>query len=528
MNSVQWSLAQYKEGLAAMPTAERAEILKAALLATENTRWVPNPGPQTVAYFSPADEIFYGGQAGGGKTDLALGLAISEHKRSLVLRRTNKEAEGLVSRLEDIFGSRDGWNGQSGTWRIGDKTVEIGGCQLEEDKQKRKGIPHDLYAFDEISDFAESQYTFITGWNRSADPKQRCRVLATGNPPTRPEGLWVVRRWGAWLDPQHPNPAQPGEIRWYTTGPDGKEIEVPGRGPHMVDGQEVYARSRTFIPSKLSDNPDLSAGGYAAVLAALPPELRAAYRDGSFSTMMSDHAYQAIPTAWVYAAQDRWTPQPPVGAPMSCIGVDVAQGGADNTVLAVRFLSWYDKLIVVPGMDTPDGKAVAGLVVKNRRERAKVVVDIGGGWGGDAHAHMRENGIDSVSYMGIKASSQRTVDGLLTFSNVRTEAYWRLREALDPSQVGGSKVMLPKDTTMVADLCAPRFSLTSRGLVLEAKTEVVKRLGRSPDRGDAVVMAWHAGLHSANFKNGMWVGEFQYPDTADTGRLNRRVRNGRR
>ena len=45
------------------------------------------PGPQTVAYQPPADVVGYGGAAGGGKTDLALGLAITAHRHSLILRR---------------------------------------------------------------------------------------------------------------------------------------------------------------------------------------------------------------------------------------------------------------------------------------------------------------------------------------------------------------------------------------------------------------------------------------------------------
>ena len=55
------------------------------MIARERTAqfaWVPNPGPQTDAYFSPADELFYGGQSGGGKTDLGLGLALTAHRRS--------------------------------------------------------------------------------------------------------------------------------------------------------------------------------------------------------------------------------------------------------------------------------------------------------------------------------------------------------------------------------------------------------------------------------------------------------------
>lgn len=504
------------EKIAGTSPADKKKLVDMAVSATKGMKWIPNPGPQFDAYYSEADEIFFGGQAGGGKTDLEIGLALNEHSRSLLLRRTNKEATGLIERIAEILGHRNGLNGQSGTWRVEKRVLDIGGCQLEEDKQKYKGLPHDLIAFDEVSDFEETQYTFIIGWNRSANPRQRCRIVAAGNPPTRPEGLWVVRRWGAWLDPQHTNPAKPGELRWYTTGPDGKEIEVDGRGPHVINGEEVIARSRTFIPSKLSDNPDLAATGYAATLAAMPEELRAAYRDGKFTTAMSDDAYQCIPTAWVQAAQQRWTPTPPPGAPMCAIGVDVAQGGKDNTTLAMRHDGWFSNLIVVPGKDTANGKKVAGLVVANRRDGAVVITDIGGGWGGEAHAHLVANGIEAIAYMGIKKSSKRTVDNTLKFSNVRTEAYWRFREALNPSQPQGSGIMLPKDTILLADLCAPRYRVVSRGIVLESKEDVCDRLGRSTDRGDAAVMSWWAGLRSANVQGG-YGKKIQRPSMAQTG-----------
>lgn len=487
--------------------AEVSAVLTDANKATEHMAWVPNPGPQSAAYFSEADEIFYGGQAGGGKTDLELGVALNNHTRSLGLRRTNKEADGLVERLAEILGNRDGWNSQSGTWRRpGGKTIELGGCQLEEDKQKRKGIPHDFIFFDEVSDFTESQYTFIIGWNRSADINQRCRIIAAGNPPTRPEGLWVIHRWGAWLDPQHPNPAKPGELRWYTNIK-GKDTEVDGPGPHVIEGEAkpVYARSRTFIPAELSDNPDLSATNYGAVLSALPDELRGAYRDGRFDLALKDDAFQTIPTSWVKAAQARWSHTAPVGVPMCAMGVDVAQGGNDKTVLAIRHDGWYAPLISVPGKETPDGQTVAGLVIKHRRQDAKVIIDVGGGWGGDAYGHLRENKIDSLAYMGVKVSTQRTKDNLLKFTNVRAEAYWRFREALDPSQEGGSPIALPPSNTLLSDLCAPSYSVVPNGIKVEPKDVVCDRIGRSTDEGDAVVMAWFSGLKQQQIKDG-WSG----------------------
>ncbi|MGD9382247.1 MAG: terminase, partial [Candidatus Thorarchaeota archaeon] len=186
-------LAEVLEKIETLSPEARESLSKEVIEATKGMEWIPNPGPQTAAYYSEADELFYGGQAGGGKTDLIIGLALNEHKNSLILRRTNKEAEKLPTRIEDILGHDKGLNRSTGTWKTDGKVIDMGGCQLESDKQKRKGIPHDLKAFDEVSDFTESQYTFICAWNRSADPKQRCRVVATGNPPTRAEGYWVIR-----------------------------------------------------------------------------------------------------------------------------------------------------------------------------------------------------------------------------------------------------------------------------------------------------------------------------------------------
>lgn len=489
------SFAEIVGMLSGLPEEGRSAVMSEALSATSSRLWVPNPGPQTDAFFSEADEIFYGGQAGGGKSDLMVGLALTEHQRSVLLRRTNKEAQGIVERMTEIIGSRSGWNGQDNLWRINGRVIEIGGCQLEEDKQKYKGTPHDFIGFDEVSDFTESQYVFITGWNRTTIPGQRCRVIAAGNPPTRPEGLWVLKRWAAWLDRNHPNPARPGELRWYTTI-EGTDTEVDGPGPHIIPGEPkpVLARSRTFIPAELADNPDLSADGkYDAVLAGLPEELRLAYREGRFDASLRDGAYQVIPTDWVRAAQARWTSSPPSGVPMCAIGADIAQGGDDQTVLAIRHDGWYAPIVVLPGKMTPNGKTAAGLIVAHRRSNAKVIVDMGGGWGGAAYEWLKDNNIDVVGHKGAMTSTARTKDKQLKFFNKRSEVIWRFREALDPSQPGGSPIFLPDDPELVADLTAPTFEVGPRGIKVESKEAVCDRLKRSTDKGDAVVMAWSAG-----------------------------------
>jgi hypothetical protein len=317
-------------------------------------------------------------------------------------------------------------------------------------------------------------------------------VVAAGNPPTTSEGLWVIRYWAPWLDPNHPNPAQPDELRWFTTIA-GEDVEVDGPGPHLIGGDMIRARSRTYIPASLSDNPDLSRTDYGSVVAAMPEPYRSAYKDGRFDVGLKDHEKQLIPTAWVFEAHKRWSPRPPDGSFMTAIGVDVSGGGIDSTQAAPRYDGWYDELSKIQ-VSSSEGNEIAAGIFKIRRDNAIVIIDMGGGFGGAPATLMRENGVKIVGFNGAMASSAMATDGSrLKFANKRAEAYYKFREALDPSQVGGSVIALPNDSELRADLTAPRFEITARGVVIESKDDIKKRIGRSPDKGDAVVMAWSEG-----------------------------------
>lgn len=492
-----------------LPKGAREGLVSDALDATKHLVWVPNPGPQTAAYFCDADELYYGGQAGGGKSDLAIGLALTAHRRSLILRRFNDDAKVLAERTMEVLGSRQGYNGQSQVLRVGDRLIEYGGCKDLEDRQRYKGDPHDLIEFDEIPDFLEAQYTFIIGWNRSADPNQRCRVLCTGNPPTTPEGLWVLKRWAAWLDPAHPKPAKESELRWYTTI-NGTDTEMDGPGPHDIGEKDehgqpklVLAKSRTFIRARLSDNPDLARTNYDAVLAGMPEELRAAYREGRFDAGLKDKPMQIIPTAWVRAAQERWTEKPPIGVPMCAMAVDCTGGGVDPMVIGWRHDAWFAPLVSIPGHEIPAemaGRAAAGYVITYRRDGALMIVDMGGGYGGPLYEHLHDN-IDQnpdrqplvKPYKGSEATPRRTHDQQWGFANVRTMALWRMRELLDPGQAGGSPAMLPPDQELLADLTAVTYEIRRSTIHAEPKVDVCARLGRSTNKGDTVCMEWTDG-----------------------------------
>ena len=62
-----------------------------------------------------------------------------------------------------------------------------------------------------------------------------------------------------------------------------------------------------------------------------------------------------------------------------------------------------------------------------------------------------------------------------------------MREALDPNAV--PPVALPPGQDVRADLCAPTWTLRAGKILIESKEDLIKRIGRSPDKGDAIIYA---------------------------------------
>jgi hypothetical protein len=469
-----------------LPSFSAQENALLDLLTSPRPIWVPLPGPQTEGWLTEADELFYGGSAGGGKTDLEIGLALTAHRRSIIFRREYKQLRDIIDRSHEIIGERGRFNQQTNLWRLADgRFLELGAVQFEHDVDGFQGRAHDLKCFDELPQFSEHQYRFLIGWNRTTIPGQRCRIAGAGNPPTSAEGEWVIRRWAPWLDGQHPRPALPGHLRWFAIL-DGDDTEVADGTPFEFKGETIQPRSRTFIPARLADNPHLERSGYRAILQAFPEPLRSQMLYGDFEAGTKDDPWQVIPTAWIRAAQARWTPNGVPDGPQDCVGVDVARGGADKTVLSRRYGAWFALLEKYPGSDTPDGQAVATLTLKALTDGGQANVDVIG-VGASVYDLLRQQRAKVVPINFAESSSARDRSNTLRFANRRAEAYWKLREALDPDK--GENLMLPPDSELLADLCAPHWSMRTTGIQVEAKEDIVKRLGRSPDCGDAVVLS---------------------------------------
>jgi hypothetical protein len=236
----------------------------------------------------------------------------------------------------------------------------------------------------------------------------------------------------------------------------------------------------------LADNPEYARTDYASQLEALPEELRRRYSGGEFVTEGKDSEFQVIPSAWVRKAQDRWKPDGRKH-PMTSMGCDVARGGPDESSIAKRHGNWVDDLIVKPGSETPDGPSLTALIIINRRDSATVAIDMGGGWGGSPLDHLVGNEIKAKGINPSEGSNARSSgQWRAEFANKRAEMWWKLREALDPD--GEDPLALPRDQKLFADLIAPRWKLVGTRIQIELKTEIRKRIGRSPDRGDAVAL----------------------------------------
>lgn len=488
--------------LKSMPAKEKAALVACVIEERVKHPFIPNDGPQNQAYYCEADITLFGGSPGGGKSGLLIGLGLNVHHRSLIIRKSFADLGGLLDTTEKIVGSSA--NLTRGARPRYDKpgggVIHFAGLSDDGGIGGHQGVDHDFIGIDEGAQIPERQVRLLMGWLRTDRPGQRCRVVLASNPPLDPTGDWMIDFFGPWLNPTHPRPAKPGELRWFLPpqSEGGKDRECASDDTMLIAGIMVKAQSRTFIPSKFTDNPFYDRAEYSKTLAALPADVREILVTGNFMLARKDQTRQAIPTAWVRAAQARWTPKPAPGVPQCAIAVDASGGGSDPCIISKRHDGWYPPLEKIEGKDIPMhrlGKHQAGLVVSHRRDDSQIVVDMGGGYGGPIYEQLAEN-IDLkeiTPYKGAEGTTLRTKDGKMGFFNVRSAAIWKFREALDPEQEGGSPIMLPDDPELVADLTAPSFEITPKGYKVESKEDVCDRLQRSTDKGDAVVMCWYAG-----------------------------------
>lgn len=217
----------------------------------------------------------------------------------------------------------------------------------------------------------------------------------------------------------------------------------------------------------------------------------AAYTNRVLGDFHSGEEDTVIPLRWVEAANERWqmwdaAGQPDLPGPHTD-GVDVARGGEDKTVIAIRRGPVVVELRRSAKEDTMQTTGRVKGHLDSDPEAVAIVDVIGVGAG--VLDRLREMGCKAQAFNASAGTKNLDATGELGFANVRSAAWWQVRELLDPAR--DSEVCLPPDDLLLGDLTAPKWRILSGGKIqVESKDDIRKRIGRSTDDGDAVVQSF--------------------------------------
>lgn len=267
------------------------------LVVCKRCGWEANPGPQTKFLRSRAYEVFYGGAAGGGKTE---GLVMRPLRyihvptfRALIVRRTFPELRRDILPLMHEHYPKAGGRAHvsDNTFRFDSGAViEYGHVERESDVHKYQGLEVQDLELDELTSFTRYIYTYLSSRVRSTNGVPP-RIGSASNPGG--EGHeWVMKRWAPWLDRResYKGPrAAPGQTLYY------RPEEGDGDGDYCARGTDTL--SRVFIPALAYDNPHLMAHdpGYVKRLGILDRLTRAQLRDGDWMAKAAPGTYYQRP-----------------------------------------------------------------------------------------------------------------------------------------------------------------------------------------------------------------------------------------
>lgn len=221
----------------------------------------------------PADEIFFGGQAGGAKSE---GLCISAiggpdqnifnnpNWKVLMVRRTFPELENsLISRLRVLierpgYGKYDGVKHQLSV--PGGGVIRFRHIGNEDDLSKFQSDEYVRIIFDELTTFTKRMYLYLFSRLRSRDAKIKPTIRSASNPGNLGH-VWVKDR--------------------FITGK--KPMDIIETKVTLPDGR-VTTWSQCFIPSAVFDNKFLMESDplYARRLMELPEVEKQAFLYGNW------------------------------------------------------------------------------------------------------------------------------------------------------------------------------------------------------------------------------------------------------
>lgn len=346
-------------------------------------------------------------------------------------------------------------------WHIDDEMVAFGRKPADHDESAFQGIHarYVLVILDEAGGIPEQLWVAADALTTNAD----CRILAIGNPDNPASHFRKV--------------CTPGS-GWHVIGisafdsPNLTGEEVPEEVAQALVGREWVEEKATEWGE---DNPLYKAKVLGEFSEDAPNKVVRA----------SDIARCRIDPEKKFTAEELL----PV-----VLGVDVG-GGGDETVIRERRgqragREWRAHT------DRPE--KIAPMIVQAIKESGATVVNIDSiGIGFGVIGELRNaagRGEHTARIVGVNVGEKSSDPE--KYKNLRAEMWWALARGL--SERGGWDLsgMANADTT-VAQLLEPLWHVDAAGRIqVEPKDEIRKRLGRSPDNADALLLAYFSGAQT--------------------------------
>ena len=209
-----------------------------------------------------------------------------------------------------------------------------------------------------------------------------------------------------------------------------------------------------------------------------------------------------IPAQWLELAHERWVQvngREPLRQEIRILGVDVAGMGRDCTCFVERKGAWVSQFNAHNSGGSADHMKIAGQIAAYRRRQIEAYVSIDTiGEGAGVYSRCVE--LDEKEYIisckysetakGRNGKPLTDVTGQYQFVNMRAYLFWCVRDWLNPKNDTGA--MLPPDTQFDEEATEIKWSFRSDGrIIIEPKEDIKERLGRSPDKFDALANTFY-------------------------------------
>lgn len=299
------------------------------------------------------------------------------------------------------------------------------------------GIPNDLWTG--IDTLSTNSGAKILAIGNPDDPQSHFKTICDG----APDNGWAIISIPAWLTPNLSGEEVPQRLKEALLDPNWVE-----------DKRQVWGEDDPRWQSKVEAEFPIESGMTIARLA---------------DVQVAQRGEDLVKRVWPVAVQ---------------LGVDVAASETgDETVVRERRGNKITRRWAVQSGEPED---ISNLVVKAAKESGATLVHLdatGVGFGFVSELRKLLPGV-SIQPFVAAASAEDTKQ----FVNRRAEAHWYLRDMLRRREIDLSQMEDPNDKA-VKEMLVVRYKIQKGKVLVEPKDDIRKRLGRSPDDADAVILA---------------------------------------